>query len=61
MTHISASVPAATISPLSGTPDATPSTQISFLGVPASALHGVTTKTTTRTPLPAARSVRLCV
>jgi hypothetical protein len=35
------SVPAATISPLPGTPDATPSTQISFLGAPASDLHDI--------------------
>lgn len=35
-------VPPVTISPLPGTPDATPSTQISFLGAPASALHDVT-------------------
>jgi Arylsulfotransferase (ASST) len=34
--------PAVTISPLPGTPDATPSTQISFLGAPASALHEIT-------------------
>jgi hypothetical protein len=34
--------PAVTISPLPGTPDATPSTQISFLGAPASALHDIT-------------------
>jgi hypothetical protein len=37
-----APVPAVTISPLPGTPDATPSTQISFLGAPASELHDVT-------------------
>jgi hypothetical protein len=36
------SVPDVTISPLPGTPDATPSTQISFLGAPASELHDVT-------------------
>jgi hypothetical protein len=35
-------VPPVTISPLPGTPDATPSTQISFLGAPASELHDVT-------------------
>jgi Arylsulfotransferase (ASST) len=34
--------PAVTISPLPGTPDATPSTQISFLGAPASDLHDIT-------------------
>ncbi|HEY5344238.1 MAG TPA: arylsulfotransferase family protein [Solirubrobacteraceae bacterium] len=34
--------PAVTISPLPGTPDATPSTQISFLGAPASELHDIT-------------------
>jgi hypothetical protein len=33
--------PAVTISPLPGTPDATPSTQISFLGAPASDLHDI--------------------
>jgi hypothetical protein len=37
-----ASLPPVTISPLPGTPDATPSTQISFLGAPASELHDVT-------------------
>jgi hypothetical protein len=37
----SAPVPAVTISPLPGTPDATPSTQISFLGAPASDLHDI--------------------
>lgn len=37
-----APVPAVTISPLPGTPDATPSTQISFLGAPASDLHDIT-------------------
>ncbi len=37
-----ASLPGVTISPLPGTPDATPSTQISFLGVPASELHDIT-------------------
>jgi hypothetical protein len=36
-----APVPAVTISPLPGTPDATPSTQISFLGAPASDLHDI--------------------
>jgi len=34
--------PAVTISPLPGTPDATPSTQISFLGAPTSELHDIT-------------------
>ncbi|HEY3866431.1 MAG TPA: arylsulfotransferase family protein [Solirubrobacteraceae bacterium] len=34
--------PAVTISPLPGTPDATPSTQISFLGAPAADLHDIT-------------------
>lgn len=33
--------PAVTISPLPGTPDATPSTQISFLGAPVSELHHI--------------------
>jgi Arylsulfotransferase (ASST) len=33
--------PAVTISPLPGTPDATPSTQISFLGAPATELHDI--------------------
>ena len=37
-----ASVPGVTISPLPGTPDATPDTQISFLGAPASELHDIT-------------------
>jgi hypothetical protein len=37
-----APAPAVTISPLPGTPDATPSTQISFLGAPASDLHDIT-------------------
>jgi hypothetical protein len=36
-----APAPAVTISPLPGTPDATPSTQISFLGAPASDLHDI--------------------
>jgi hypothetical protein len=36
-----ATAPPVTISPLPGTPDATPSTQISFLGAPASELHDV--------------------
>jgi hypothetical protein len=36
------SVPGVTISPLPGTLDATPSTQISFLGAPASELHDLT-------------------
>ena len=36
-----ARAPAVTISPLPGTPDATPSTQISFLGAPASDLHDI--------------------
>jgi hypothetical protein len=35
------SVSRVTISPLPGTPDATPDTQISFLGVPASELHDI--------------------
>ncbi|MGH2903857.1 MAG: arylsulfotransferase family protein, partial [Solirubrobacteraceae bacterium] len=34
--------PAVTISPLPGTPDATPSTQISFLGAPPADLHEIT-------------------
>ena len=34
-------LPSVTVSPLHGTPDASPSTQISFLGVPASHLHGI--------------------
>ncbi len=33
--------PALTVSPLSGTPDASPSTQISFLGTPASQISGI--------------------
>ena len=37
-----ASAPSVTISPLPGTPDATPSTQISFLGAPASELRDIT-------------------
>jgi hypothetical protein len=41
-TAAAASLPPVTISPLPGTPDATPSTQISFLGAPASELHDVT-------------------
>ena len=41
-TATAASVPAVTVSPLPGTPDATPSTQISFLGAPASELHDIT-------------------
>jgi hypothetical protein len=36
-----APAPAVTISPLPGTPDATPSTQISFLGATASELHDI--------------------
>jgi hypothetical protein len=36
-----APAPAVTISPLPGTPDATPSTQISFLGAVASELHDI--------------------
>jgi Arylsulfotransferase (ASST) len=36
-----APAPAVTISPLPGTPDATPSTQISFLGAPVSELHDI--------------------
>jgi hypothetical protein len=35
------SLPGVTISPLPGTPDATPSTQVSFLGASASELHDV--------------------
>ena len=34
-------LPAETVSPLVGTIDANPQTQISFLGVPASALHAI--------------------
>ncbi len=41
MAAVSAPAPAVTISPLPGTPDATPSTQISFLGAPASELHDI--------------------
>src|SRR5579862_7168923 len=37
-----AAPPPVTISPLPGTPDASPQTQISFLGVPAGDLSGVT-------------------
>jgi hypothetical protein len=36
-----APLPTVTISPLRGTPDATPTTQISFLGVPASELSQI--------------------
>jgi hypothetical protein len=36
-----ASPPPVTVSPLPGTPDAMPSTQISFLGAPASELHDI--------------------
>jgi hypothetical protein len=36
-----APAPAVTISPLPGTPDATPSTQISLLGAPAAELHDI--------------------
>jgi len=39
-----AGLPAETVSPLPGTPDATPSTQISFLGVPASELRDIVVK-----------------
>ncbi len=38
--------PAVTISPLKGTPDASPSTQISFLGVPAGAISKVSVRGT---------------
>ena len=37
-----ATIPAVTVSPLKGTPDASPTTQISFLGVPASDLSQIT-------------------
>ena len=37
----SPSAPAIVLSPLSGTPDADPASQISFLGAPASHLHGI--------------------
>jgi hypothetical protein len=40
----SATLPPVTISPLRGTPDATPTTQISFLGVPASDLSQITVR-----------------
>ena len=38
------SVPAVVVSPLPGTPDASPATQISFLGAPASRLHDIVVK-----------------
>ena len=38
---IAPSAHAVTISPLPGTPDASPHTQISFLGVPASEIHQI--------------------
>jgi len=40
-TAVAATPPAETISPMPGTPDANPHTQISFLGVPAAALHDI--------------------
>jgi Arylsulfotransferase (ASST) len=39
--EVTAAPPAETISPLPGTPDADPSTQISFLGAPASHVEGI--------------------
>src|ERR1700735_5038239 len=38
---LASSAHAATISPLPGTPDASPHTQISFLGVPAGEIHQI--------------------
>ncbi|HLH13274.1 MAG TPA: hypothetical protein VKV16_00675, partial [Solirubrobacteraceae bacterium] len=38
---VAAGAPAVTISPLPGTPDASPRSQISFLGVPASEIKDV--------------------